>query len=210
MASFDEPTAAKSGAGRMPPIVSKPDSVRRLGEVPVAVLAGLVSRISEKAWAKEDAGKENDFAVFHHTQHVIFRFISGNRNPEQFYSNPAWDVWKGALEPVMHAAIKPYGFRKPVFAKAMLARLLAGHAIDRHRDGAGSNLRCHKIHVPLVTNPEATFLIGNTHYHLDRGYAWEVNNIKPHGARNLGQEDRVHFIFEVFDGAYAEAAATGA
>ena len=188
-----------------PPTVMKPDTVRRLAPVCVDRLTALAARLSEQAWAREDAGKENDFAVFHHTQHIIFRFIAGNRNPEDFYSNPAWDVWRAELEPVMHAAIEPYRFRQPVFAKAMLARLQAGHVIDRHCDGAGSNLRCHKIHVPLVTNAGATFQVGDAFYHLERGFAWEVNNIKPHGARNLGDQGRIHFIFEVFDGAYAEA-----
>jgi hypothetical protein len=191
----------------MPPIVKKPGAVQRLGPVPIDRLTRIASRLTDEAWANEDAVKENDFVVFHHTQHLIFRFIRGNRDPEDFYTNPAWDVWKNELEPVMESAIESYGFAKPVFAKAMLARLKAGHEIDRHRDGAGSNLRCHKIHVPLVTNPQATFQVGEEFYHLEPGYAWEVNNIKPHGARNLGEIDRVHFIFEVFDGAYAEAAA---
>ena len=204
MVCGDGRNADNGRVGKVPPIVRKPDAVQKLGMVPTERLVSLVSRLSEEAWAKEDAGKENDFAVFHHTRHLIFRFIAGNRNPENFYSNPAWDVWRAELEPVMHAAIRPYAFRKPVFAKAMLARLQAGHEIDRHRDGAGSNLCCHKIHVPLVTNPDATFLVDETHYHLEPGHAWEVNNIKPHGARNLGSEDRIHFIFEVFDGVYSE------
>lgn len=186
----------------MPPKVQKPANVRPLGAVDADKLTLLAQRVSPTTWGEEDARKENDFDVFHHTQHVIFRFIRGNRDPEDCYANPAWDIWKPVLMPVMQAAIAPYQFRKPLFPKAMLAKLAAGHAIDPHYDGAGSNQRVHKIHVPLVTNPDAMFLVDDETFHLEAGSAYEVNNIKSHGAANGGSEDRIHFIFEVFEGDY--------
>ncbi|QNO28752.1 aspartyl/asparaginyl beta-hydroxylase domain-containing protein [Sphingopyxis sp. OPL5] len=196
-------------------IVTKPANVRDLGPVDATALAARVAAISERAWAGEDARKENDFEVFHHTRHIIFRFTPGNREPEDHYDNPAWMVWRPLLQPVMDAAIRPYGFADPAFPKAMLARLQAGQKIDLHRDGAGSNLRTHKIHVPLITNPGAFFLSGPNRHHLGLGHAWEVNNIASHGGVNEGDADRIHFIFEVFDraapaplGAGAEAATT--
>ena len=192
----------------MPPRVTKPSHVKDLGPVDSAALAALVARVSDEVWLREDAQKENDFEVFHHTRHIVFRFIEGNRDPANFYTNPAWDVWQPQLQPVMDAAVASYGFRKPVFAKAMLARLEAGQRIDPHTDGAGSNERCHKIHVPLVTNPQALFFVDGENRHLEAGRAYEVNNIVPHGAVNGGDKDRVHFIFEVFDaGLPADAAA---
>lgn len=187
-------------------IVTKPANVRDLGPVDAAALHDRVLGISEHTWTGEDARKENNFTVFHHTRHIVFRFTPGNRDPEDSYENPAWHVWRGLLQPVMDAAIAPYGFADPAFPKAMLARLQAGHRIDLHRDGAGSNLRTHKIHVPLITNPGAFFLCGPNRHHLAHGHAWEVNNIAPHGGVNEGDADRIHFIFEVFDRAATEDA----
>lgn len=192
----------------MPPRVKKPTDIRELATVEVSRLIALASRISPETWGQEDRHKENDFAVFHHTQHLVFRFISENRDPEDFYANPAWDVWKPVLMPLMQQAIAPYGFRNPQFPKAMLAKLAAGHQIDPHYDGAGSNQRVHKIHIPLVTNPEAEFLVGDGRFHLDVGKAYEVNNIISHGAVNQGSEDRIHFIFEVFEGDYQQTTVT--
>lgn len=180
-------------------IVTKPVTVRDLGPVDASALRDRVIAISDRTWGQEDALKENDFEVFHHTRHIIFRFTPGNRDPEDHYENPAWHVWRGLLQPVMDAAIAAYGFADPAFPKAMLARLEAGQKIDLHRDGAGSNLRTHKIHVPLITNPGAFFLCGPNRHHLGYGHAWEVNNIAPHGGVNEGDADRIHFIFEVFD-----------
>lgn len=183
----------------MVPKVEKPHTVRHLGPVAYEPLRRAVTRISEATWQVEDAHKENNFEVFHHTRHIIFRFIENNRDPESFYATPAWDAWKGLLEPIMREAIAPYRFASPRFPKAMLARLQAGQRIDPHYDGAGSNLRTHKIHVPLVTNPEAVFLVRDERVHLEAGNAYEVNNIVSHGGENLGEEDRIHLIFEVYD-----------
>lgn len=183
----------------MLPLVTKPATVRDLGPVDIATLRDRVAALSEQVWAGENARKENDFEVFHHTRHIVFRFTPGNRDPEDHYETQGWAVWRGLLEPVMAAAVEPYGLAQPEYSKAMLARLEAGQGIDLHSDGAGSNLRTHKIHVPLITNPDALYLFGDQGFHLAEGRAWEVNNIVPHGGVNAGDADRIHLIFEVFD-----------
>lgn len=188
------------------PKVKKPGLVRHLGPVGIAGLKEKVQSLSETAWAKEDDGKPNSFPCFHHTQHILFRFIPDNRNAAKFVSYMGWPLWAPLLLPVMQAAILPYNFARPVFPKVMLARLLAGRHIDLHRDGAGANLQTHKIHVPLQTNDGAKFQFDNAEFHLQSGEAYEVNNITRHGGRNNGSEHRIHLIFEVFDAASTERA----
>ena len=185
------------------PRVGKPARVRPLGPVGVEELRGHVARLSERVWIQEDAAKENRYRCFHHTRHVIFRFIAGNRDPRRFYSQPIWAVWGRILRPVMAQAAASYEFADPVYPKVMLARLAAGHRIDRHVDGGGSNPFVHKIHVPLETNPKAVLHVDGEDFHLEAGHAWEVNNLAPHGAFNGGASDRIHLIFEVLEGAGA-------
>lgn len=187
--------------------VRKPVDILPLGGVDIDELLPLVSKMSERTWSLENECKENAFAVFHHTQHFVFRFIHDNRHPHDYYSNPAWELWKARLLPVINQAIALYGFAAPVFPKVMFARLKAHNRIDRHRDGAGSNLLTHKIHVPLVTNARALLEVGETRMHLEKGQAYEVNNIIDHGAVNDGDEDRIHLIFEVCEAAHSFAAA---
>ena len=190
----------------MRPVV-KPERVRRLGSVETGALRRQVARLSDKAWAREDALKVNDYFCFHHTRHIVFRFIWGNHDPRYFYSTVAWRVWRRLLLPVMEQAAAPCGLQRPVYPKAMLARLAAGRGIELHHDGDGgvgggaSNPLVHKIHVPLQTNPEAVLNVDGADFHLEAGQAWEVNNLVAHGAFNGGDEDRIHFIFEVYDAA---------
>ena len=144
------------------PRVVKPPTVRCVGPVDTAPLASRVLRLSDRAWSREDRTKENRFPCFHHTRHVIFRFIAGNGDPARFYSRPAWRVCRPWLLPVMRQAARYYGFVEPVFPKAMLARLESGHGIDRHVDGGGSNPLVHKIHVPIQTDPAAVLFVQRT------------------------------------------------
>ena len=190
------------------PRVQKPATVRRLGPVDASALTAQVARLSHEAWRREDGVKENRFPCFHHTRHVIFRFIAGNEDPRHFYSDPSWRVWSRWLLPPMTRAASVYGFAEPVFPKAMLARLEAGQWIDTHidtnRDEPGSHPLVHKVHIPLQTEPGAVVTVRGASTHLAPGYAWEVNNLAPHGAFNGGTRDRIHFIFEVFEGAGRE------
>ena len=47
----------------------------------------------------------------------------------------------------------------------------------------------------------ATLTVDGADFHLDAGCAFEVNDLVPHSAFNGGEEDRIHFVFEVFEGA---------
>lgn len=197
--------AAGTGVGPGLPRVRKPALVRHLGAVDVAELRAYVERLPERVWRQCDAAKENKFPCFVHARHIVFRFTPGNRTPLRFYSTLIGEAWQRLLLPVMAQAAAPYGYARPVYPKAMLARLVADGHIVRHRDDEATEAAAfaHKIHVPLRTNSRATLTVGDTDFHLEAGHAWEINNLAPHGAFNGGVHDRVHFIFEVFDGSRA-------
>lgn len=186
--------------------VTKPNTIVKLGAVDIVAIKDLTSRLSEKVWDLENEAKENNFECFHHTRHIIFRFIEGMRDHRQFYSNPIWSVWQQNLIPLMNEIAEYYRFAQPTYPKVMLARLAAGACIDRHTDGAGANLFTHKIHVPIQTNERVTMFIRDQPFYLKEGFAYEVNNLAPHSVENLGSEDRIHLIFEVFDQREAGAA----
>ena len=190
--------------------VKKPTTVQKLTSVDVTALKAIVSKVSESVWNREDSNKENAFDCFHHTRHIVFRFIEGMQDHRVSYSRQLWPMWQGAIQPIMDQVVSEYGFAEPEFPKVMLARLSAGYGIDPHRDGAGSNLYTHKIHIPLFTNSGATFFVDGQSFHLEEGTAYEVNNLTTHGVRNDGKTDRIHLIFEVFDRALDAAPITTA
>jgi hypothetical protein len=121
------------------------------------------------------------------------------RDHRSYYSNPLWDFWSAKLLAIMEPIAAEYGYRNPAFPKVMLAKLSAGGEIDKHWDGAGSNLYTHKIHIPLETNELTRMFIRDRWFHLETGRAYEVNNIVAHAVENGGTNDRIHFIFEMFE-----------
>lgn len=202
---MNAPAAAESAHPRAipPPVRKPPDGIRPLGPVDVAPLEAVLDSLTEKVWQLEDGAKPNRFACFHSTRHVVFRFCSFE-DVRDSWSNPAWKIFGRSLLPVMEQATSAYGFAEPVYPRVMFASLAPGRRIDVHTDGKGAVRHAHKIHIPVRTSPAAVLTVGGVERHLRRGHAYEVNNILPHGARNGGREERIHFIFEAFDGHPAE------
>lgn len=181
------------------PTVVLPTDFRDLGAVDVSGIAAALEPLGERFWDLEDERKENAFSVFHHTRHLILRFMADAQDPRSWYARPLWPMLRSVVEPVLVRAVEPYGFDAPVFPKVMFARLAAHAVVDRHEDAAHGNFITHKIHVPIVSHPGTLFEIDGRLLHLEVGRAYEVNNVKPHGVVNPTDTERVHLIFEVYD-----------
>ncbi len=181
------------------PLVRKPKTITELGFINITELQSMCNQFGDRVWQQEDRVKENKFDIFHHTQHIIFRFIEGNRDPRIFYSNPIWAVWQNVLIPAMFVAVKSFQFTDAVFPKVMLAKLSPNSCIDEHIDANLATRYVHKIHIPLVTNSFVYYVQNGIQYHLSQGKAYELNNMQAHGVRNDSQQQRIHLIFEVYD-----------
>tara|TARA_A100001391_G_scaffold173888_2_gene136092 strand:+ start:5094 stop:5711 length:618 start_codon:yes stop_codon:yes gene_type:complete len=177
----------------------KTAGVRALGPVDVARLVATVRQVPEAAWQVENAAKPNRFEALDATQHIVFRFVDSGRDWRSSHDRPAWTYWRGLLEPVLAAAVAPYGYAQGVFPRVMLARMPAGGVIHPHVDGLAAAKWPHKIHVPLITNRHVVSHFGGAEHHFTVGQAVEVNNLGPHWVRNEGTSERVHLIFEYYD-----------
>ena len=177
----------------------KTQSVRPLGRVDIAALREAVLAIPEDVWNAENADKPNRFDALDATRHIIFRFVSNLRDWRSHYGRPLWDEWRPLLEPVLAQATADYGYARGEFPRVMLARMAPGGVIHPHRDENPAAKWPHKIHVPLLTNPDVTFFVDGKDYHFAEGEAVEVNNMGLHAVRNAGNSDRIHLIFEYFD-----------
>ena len=170
-----------------------------LGPVEIGALREAVLQIPEELWNLEDSLKPNRFETLDRTRHIVFRFVKDLKDWRTDYERPLWAEWKSLLQPVLDAAVKPYGYARGVFPRVMLARMAPGGIIQPHRDNMPAALWPHKIHVPLVTNDKVGFYIEPNTYHFPVGEAVEVNNLDVHAVKNEGDSDRIHLIFEYYD-----------
>ena len=177
----------------------KTSSVRPLGRVDIEALLAEVLAIPEALWDAENADKPNKFEALDRTRHIVFRFVDSTRDWRGSHDRPLWAQWRSLLEPVMAQAVRDYGYARGVFPRVMLARMAPGGVIQPHIDANPAAKWPHKIHVPLVTNSQVGFRIGDAIHNFAAAEAVEVNNLGPHAVRNDGPTDRIHLIFEYYD-----------
>ncbi|TAJ50561.1 MAG: aspartyl beta-hydroxylase [Nevskiaceae bacterium] len=185
-----------------PPERRKTQSVRPLGQVDISGIRDDILAIPDEVWALENQGKPNKFEALDTTQHIVFRFVNSLQDWRYSHDRPLWALWRERLEPVLRQATAPYGYAHGIYPRVMFARMPAGSAIKPHIDASRSASWPHKIHVPITTNQQVRFYVDPCAYHLEVGYAYEVNNLVTHSVVNGGNTSRIHLIFE-----YCEALA---
>lgn len=129
--------------------------------------------------------------------------------------DPANDATKGAMRPTPHLALCPYlrqvlGAFSTVLGRARLMRLDGNAEATPHADTNYYWLRRIRIHVPVVTRPEVTFLCGSRAVHMAAGEAWIFDTWKTHNVLNPNPTRRIHLVCDtVGSAAFWDLAARG-
>jgi hypothetical protein len=91
------------------------------------------------------------------------------------------------------------GLAEPcVVRRANLVNLLAGKEIPTHMDTTPLLKATSRLHIPIFSNKDCTFVVGEETMHIPEGQIWEIDNTgKNHSVHNLGQTDRIHLIIDV-------------
>ena len=85
-----------------------------------------------------------------------------------------------------------------VVRRANLVNLLAGKEIPTHMDTTPLLKVTSRLHIPIFSNKDCTFAVGEETMHIPEGQIWEIDNTgKNHSVHNLGQTDRIHLIIDV-------------
>lgn len=177
----------------------------RLGQFDIAPLRAAVEQISEAEWLADQA-RQQTFDAHRATQTLKLIFDADYR-----HTDPTVHADYHRFEPLiapMLTHIRGYYTRTlrqrrvaerhgPGYViRAILTRLLPASAIKPHADGGYSLMRCHRIHLPIVTNPQCQFSVGDLSFVMPEGELWEINNRRVHSVRNDGTAARVHLIID--------------
>lgn len=176
-----------------------------LGSVDVGPLRRLVSGLTAGDWARE-AVRRQRYEVHRDTESIGLVYDLDFRH-SQATRLPALQVFEPALRPALaliaaHYENSPRGkalcerFGLGYFVRASLVRLTAGGAIAPHQDMNFSLAHSHRVHLPVVTNENVWFSVGEETRNLWEGEIWEINNRRLHSVRNEGGEARVHLILD--------------
>jgi len=172
------------------------EPAKYLGRIDCAGLRAGVRALGDAAWL-EDQQRQTEFRNVHsETQSIILIFCDAVWPDVTVAYRSGWNLLGGAAAPIMQAIVAAHYPPGGKVLRAVLARLPVGARIGRHRDTHPSFEFAHRIHVPLETNDDVTFIVGTNRILTEVGLAFELNNQLPHQVRNEGDQDRIHFIFD--------------
>ena len=175
----------------------------KLGTLDVASLKDAVATISDEEWA-ESSWREKQFATHVNTQTIQLVFDQDFRHSNPTYL-PKYEELKLLLEPLTSLIARHYNksltakrlqkkHGKGYLIRMILARLAPHGIIPPHGDQGYSLLHAHRIHMPIISQGDALFTVGDTTKQLIEGEVWEINNKRTHSVTNFCDSPRVHLI----------------
>lgn len=165
-------------------------SYRMLGHVDVDPITEAITRATEEEWDADNAGQAPFTGPVQRDTKTIGLVFDwkGLQHPQRL---PRYADFQALLLPILVRIRRAVGGGWP--ARCLFVRLRAGGVIGAHADERFDD--SHRIHVPLVTNERAVFTVGGERKHMRKGEIWELNNARVHSVENLGDEGRIHLLF---------------
>ena len=179
---------------------------KSLGELDVTALKRAASTIRDTKWS-ENSERQKTYSDIHQYTQTIGLIYDDDMRHKDGTVHPIYHELKDLVKPIEnHIAVfyqqqnpnilESRRDQKPYFARIILVRLRAGGAISKHKDGSASMRRCHRVHLPLITNDEVTFDVGESSMKMAEGELWEINNRRQHAVVNHSDSDRIHIILD--------------
>lgn len=178
---------------------------RKLGSFEIDALIAKIRMLTPEDWLA-DATRQKIFQA-HDSTETIKLIADSDFRHEKPTTRKLYDHFAPELSPLMdhirsqfsqsirqQKLINEHG--PGYFIRTILTRLPAGAEIRAHRDEGYSLKRSHRIHMPIVSNPDVQFQVGDLMFHMPVGEMWEINNRRVHAVKNGGSEARIHLIMD--------------
>jgi len=89
--------------------------------------------------------------------------------------------------------------------KVLFILLPEGKEVYGHYDYGDYLSSVRRHHIAIVTNPDVQFSVGNETINMKSGECWEINNVKWHEVKNLGNSLRIHLLFDIMPNEYVRS-----
>lgn len=83
--------------------------------------------------------------------------------------------------------------------KIILVKLAPNSHIKPHEDVGSSLEDPHRVHIPIITNPDIKFGCGETELYMEPGNLYEIDNQQKHYVINKTDQSRVHLIIDIIE-----------
>jgi len=161
-------------------------------DIDVGPIKKKLAQVPEDAWGQSD--REHRFEIHHHTQALLLIYDDDFRHYNPTYLDIC-SQFEDELKPLLDFIAENYQHNGFV-VRLIFAKLQAHGIIPRHADREYSLLKCHRIHVPIISNDDVFFTVGGEQKVMRPGEMWEINNATFHAVDNQSDEDRIHMIID--------------
>ena len=179
--------------------------MKKIGDIDVTRFAQQAAKITDAEWTA-DAFRQKTYEVHKQTQTIRLIMDEDGRHRDPTY-HPSYEIYKELVDPIeifirrqFEQTLKAKRLRKKhgrgYFIRMILVKLLANGSIPHHVDQGETLSKSHRMHLPIITNEQNLFSVGDTEIHMKAGQLWEINNRREHGVVNGGSEDRTHLIID--------------
>jgi len=176
-----------------------------IADVDVWPLKQLLLGLDDSQWQNETL-RQQRYEVHRDTETINLVFDPDFRHTHPT-KLPMLRVFEHSLRPVLTTIADHYDHSdrgralsenhgRGYFVRANIVKLKAGGEIPAHADGNFSLAHSHRVHLPIVTNDDVRFTVGDEECHLPEGGLFEINNRRTHNVVNAGAEDRTHLILD--------------
>lgn len=115
------------------------------------------------------------------------------------------DGFEGGMLPTRHLLQSPYIMALMdklggVWGRSRLMGLAAGAEVPIHVDIHYYWRTHYRFHIPIFTNPDVEFTVGNETVNMKPGECWTFNSFDLHRVFNGGRNHRVHLVLDTVGG----------
>jgi aspartyl/asparaginyl beta-hydroxylase (cupin superfamily) len=167
-----------------------------LTETQLTTIENLIKEEPESAWTLETYRQDN-YKMHQETGSIILKLQNRNEKHPIAVDNAELISKYSILDELYAKAAEILGFSKYIVTTSLFVKLPAGNQVYKHKDSFEVFKYINRIHVPIITNAECLFTIGEETKSIEKGKATQVDNMAWHSVENKSSVDRVHLIFDI-------------
>ena len=165
----------------------------------------ILSSIPDEEWAKDTEIRNSKAKVGNtnlDTRALMLKYKSSASVGKGFMDYEKNDTETlNKLRPILENIISDiknfYGYENLKLTNIIFTELRKGGIIPEHIDEGKMLSTNHRIHIPIISNPDVKFVLDHKEYYLEPGHGYEINNQILHEVRNESDVDRIHMIIDL-------------
>jgi|688.fasta_scaffold06157_2 hypothetical protein len=171
--------------------------IKELCDVDADLSNSLLDSIDKDHW-KINTTRQKVYEVHRFTETIRLRHVKNlDFNNFKFVNYEMFDFYKPVIDKYLKIISKYFEIKDYT---ALIVNLKPKGMIDTHTDGGSRYFQLgHRLHIPIKTNENVFFTVGNMRENMKVGKIYEIDNLNSHSVENHSTENRIHLIMDIFD-----------